>query len=158
MLGFYIAAVALLALAVGIGFAWVPLRERRMKRRTTEHIIRGLDKRVSVEFKDEPAEEALSYFRGLLECGITTDPKSTVDPEAKVNMQLKNVPFAAVLDAWCAQVGGDWTIYKSKLFIATPERVAEAERADPYVAGLVREYRAKLAEDRGKAGYGKGAE
>jgi hypothetical protein len=171
LLGFYIAAVILVLLAVAVGFMWVPLRERRSKKRTVELFIRNLDKRVNADFKDKPAGEALNYFFGLLNCGVITDPNSKVKWDARVSLQFENVPFAAVLDSWCAQVGADWTIADSglgkagpyrfpayKLIVTDPQRVAEMERADPYVARLVREYREQLTKNWGRTKHGTGKE
>jgi HEAT repeats len=121
---------------------------------TTGAYIKALDKPVSVEFRDVPAEELITFFRGISGVNIISTGMDKLDLEQQITLERKSVPIAAILEVWCARVGADWTVAPSgtgpdsvvTLFISTRERIAEMEKADPVTAKRFRAYRKKLTQ------------
>ncbi len=157
LLGFYVAAFVVLALFSGGWLAWPRVMAWHQERTVTQLFINCLDRRVDIEVKDVPGDEALMHFYALLDVGIWTDALDFPDASGtKVTLQYENVPIAVALSDWCSQVGADWTIADIscgkdeeptlKLCLAKPERIRELERGSPAAAQMVSRYRRSLRE------------
>jgi hypothetical protein len=154
LVGFYV-ALGVVAALVSIGtILWKPLHRAYSERAVTRAFLKAMDQRVYAGLKDVPAEEGLQYMLGMLDVSVVTLPSDDRDSASwpRVTLEFSSVPIAAVLDSWCRQTGLDWTIAsfdyaptKRQVVIADPRRIAELERANPWAASLVRQYRKELA-------------
>jgi hypothetical protein len=159
LLGFYIAAFVVLGLFAGGVLAWPRISAWRRERATTQLFINNLDHHINIDMKDENPGDALTYFYGLLNVGVMADWEGVPDySKKKVTLQYKDVPIAVVLDAWCSQVGADWTVADIdcgkgdwpmfKLCLGSREHIRKLEEASPVAARMVRDYRNRLKKFR----------
>jgi hypothetical protein len=115
-----------------------------------------------VDFQCTAVEEVGAYVRILMDLNIvSTGSPAAVGPKEPMTLKASSLPLGAVLEAWCAKVGFDWTIAPSgpepgsvvSVVIAAPARIAELERADPVTARRLRKYRQALVRELEAAGH-----
>ena len=165
--GFYIAIGAVGALFALGAWLWPPLSAWRYERRVTQAFLRAIDRHWTMEM-ELPPDEAFQYVRTPLMVSVIGDPKadwSKFCAKPKVTLRCQDAPMAVLLESWCSQVGADWTIAplgtnsagrpKLAIIVSDPKRIAELERANPRIARLVREYRARLPVAKAEPGMGR---
>jgi hypothetical protein len=168
--GFYIAIGAVGALFTLGAWLWTPISAWRYERQVTQDFLRNIDRHITMEM-ELPPDEALGFVQGMLLVGSEGDPKadwSKFCAKPKVTLRCQDAPMAVLLESWCSQVGAGWTIAptgtnvagtdrpKLAIIVSDPARIAELERANPRIARLVREYRARLPVAKAEPGMGRG--
>lgn len=91
----------------------------------------SLSQSVSLDLKDADVDSALATFKSVIKTEIFVE-EDVIEREYnknnwKVSLRLEDAPVSAALDAVLKQLQLDWTIHKGKLWITTPDQLADRE-------------------------------
>lgn len=80
-----------------------------------------LARKVSFDFKEVPAGEALKMLDSLINVGVVVDPEITVASKNKsFSLKVSDLPVAEALDKLCYKIGLAWEIDERRIFISEP--------------------------------------
>lgn len=110
---------------VGAGVAQAAGKEERdPDAQAKAEIEKQLARKLTVDLKDTPLDEALNFLRSLTTCTMILDPKIAAEGMPKISLALKEVPLKDALEQIAAAAGAKYYIKDKALFIskAPPEK------------------------------------
>jgi len=140
--------------------------EPEFVREHIETVLRCLDRRITAEFVDTPADEVRCFLMTLSRAPVLCSCYASDWQEpgtrctenwqhAPVTATYRDAPVSCVLDDMCAREGLDWTLVPVKdycgyptPYIAGPAEIARIEAKFPNAARMVRDYRRRAWERR----------
>lgn len=80
-----------------------------------------LARKVSFDFKEVPAGEALKMLDSLINVGVVVDPEITEAAKKKgISIKIADLPIDEALDKLCYKIGLAWDMDERHIFIAEP--------------------------------------